>query len=202
MIDVAPSPCSRRRYSGVVSGDQASIADDPVTQAWVAQDHGALRLAWDSCGGLVYSYCRRALRDAEQAADCTQETFVSAWRARDGFDPAKGTLAAWLLGIARYRVLDGFRAVGRRPVPVGDLPAVVDPARSDDDRLVDRMLVAHALAVLPDAPRQVVELAFYSDLTQTQISEKLDMPLGTVKSHMRRALVSLRAQLERGATDV
>ena len=87
-------------------------------------------------------------------------------------------------------------------MPVGDLPAVADPARSDDDRLVDRLLVAHALTVLPDAPRQIVELAFYSDLTQTQIAEKLDMPLGTVKSHMRRALLSLRAHLEGVATDV
>ena len=112
-MDAALRPRSRHRYSGFVSGDHASIADDPVAQAWVAQDHGALRLAWDSCGALVYSYCRRALTDVEQAADCTQETFVSAWRSRDRFDPAKGTLAAWLLGIARYRVLDGFaRAPG------------------------------------------------------------------------------------------
>ena len=67
---------------------------------------------------------------------------------------------------------------------------------------MDRLLVAHALSLLPEAPRQVIELAFYSDLTQSQISEKLNLPLGTVKSHMRRALLSLRAHLEGGDVDV
>ena len=149
-IEAAPRPRVRRRYSGCVLGDDhAPIAADRAALAWVAEDPAALRLAWDSCGAVVYTYCRRALADREQAADCTQETFVSAWRSRDRFDPDKGTLAAWLLGIARYRVLDGFRASARRPTPVGDLPAVADPGPADADRLVDRLLVAHALGSAP-----------------------------------------------------
>ena len=160
----------------------------------------ARSVAWDSCGALAYLYCRRALTDVEQAADCTQRR---SWRVavRDRFDPAKAGWRGGSWASPDIRV-DGFRSSGRRPVPVGDLPAVADSARSDDDRLVDRLLVAQALTVLPDVPRQVVELAFYSDLTQMQIAETLDMPLGTVKSHMRRALLSLRAHLEGSATGV
>jgi RNA polymerase sigma factor (sigma-70 family) len=202
-IEAARRPRAGRRYSGCVLGDDhAGIAVDRAARAWVAQDPAALRLAFDSCGAVVYSYCRRALADGEQAADCTQETFVSAWRGRERFDPAKGSLAAWLLGIARYRVLDGYRASARRPTPVGDLPTTADTGPADDDRLVDRLLVAHALAELPAAFRQVIELAFYSDLTQVQIAEKLDMPLGTVKSHMRRGLRTLRTHLDGGGCDV
>lgn len=171
-----------------------------ATAAWLAADDAALRLAWEECGSLVFTYCNRALGDREQAADCTQEVFVSAWRARDRFDPARGTLAGWLLGIARYRVLDTFRAGARVPTPVDD-PAPSDRGaseRPEQEHLLDRMLVAHALASLAPTAREIVELAFWSDLTQVEIADRLGLPLGTVKSHMRRALQRLRSHLEGG----
>ena len=69
-----------------------------------------MRAAWDRFGGLVFTYCVRAVGDRDTAADCTQETFVSAWRSRARFDRSRGSLASWLLGIARYRVFDVYRA--------------------------------------------------------------------------------------------
>jgi RNA polymerase sigma-70 factor (ECF subfamily) len=171
--------------------------------AWAAGHPDALRQAWDACGTLVFTYCVRAVGDREQAADLAQETFVSAWRSRERFDAARGTLAGWLLGIARYRVLDAFRAAPRVPTPV-DTATVEDPAvesaggRPDPDALADRLLVSHALEALPPQARTVVELAFWSDLTQVEIADRLGLPLGTVKSHMRRALLRLRAELEGG----
>ena len=191
----------RPGYRGRVAGDdQGAGADDEAARVWVAGEATALRAAWDACGRLVFTYCRRALGDDERAADCTQETFVSAWRARERFDPAKGTLPGWLLGIARHRVLDAYRAAPRVPVPVDEVPAGMAPSRPDPDLLVDRLLVANALESLPAAARQVVELAFYSDLTQVEIADRLALPLGTVKSHMRRALQRLRTHLEGGDT--
>lgn len=179
---------------------------DPVGQgaaatAWHSGDDDALRAAWDEHGTLVFTYCLRALHDRDRAADATQETFVSAWRSRHRFDPAKGTLAGWLIGIARHRVLDQHRATGRAPRPAGaDLAvAAPSPAPPADDVLADRLLVAQALDALSTRARAVVELAFYSELTQVEIAEELGMPLGTVKSDMRRALQRLRPHLEGGA---
>ena len=195
------------RYGGPVAaaddeGGRAA-ADAAVERAWAVGDESALRQAWDRFGTLVFTYCTRALGDRESAADCAQETFVSAWRSRERFDPARGTLAAWLLAIARYRTLDAFRTGARVPTPGladGEVERP-DPGPGPDDRLADRLLVAHALESLSPRARQVVELAFWSDLTQADIAAKLGLPLGTVKSDMRRALVRLRTRLEPGDGD-
>jgi RNA polymerase sigma-70 factor (ECF subfamily) len=192
----APEPTAAR-YRGPVVVEQQQ-AEDRAMAAWLGEDPDALRLAWEACGPLVHTYCARSLGDRERAADCTQETFVSAWRARDRFDPTRGTLAGWLLGIARYRVLDLHRAAPRVPTPVDDVSTAPVAADPPQDQLADRLLVAHALETLPPVARQVVELAFYSELSQTEIADRLDMPLGTVKSHMRRALLRLRTHLEAG----
>jgi RNA polymerase sigma factor (sigma-70 family) len=184
-------------------GGGRSALDDAAERAWVAGDDSALREAWDCFGRLVFTYCARALGDRERAADCTQETFVSAWRSRHRFDPARGPLAAWLVGIARHRVLDAQRASFRVPAPglteaVADTP---DPRPGPNEGLADRLLVAHALQTLSPRARRVVQLAFYSDLPQTEIAARLDLPLGTVKSDMRRALQRLRHTLEGGDVD-
>lgn len=195
--------------SAVTPGDDEDVPDEPdrvdeaLAAGWVAGDEAAVRQAWDRYGTLVFTYCSRSLADKDAAADAAQETFVSAWRSRHRFDPAKGTLPAWLLGIARYRVLDAYRSASRTPATgvaddVADRP---DPDRAAPDVLADRLLVARALDTLGPRARQVVSLAFYSDLTQTDIAAKLDLPLGTVKSDMRRSLERLRSHLEGGDHD-
>ena len=200
-------PTRPYRYRGPVVGDGRDVSavdvEAAATSAWLSADPDAVRLAWTACGALVHSYCARALGDRERAADCTQETFVSAWRSRERFDPARGTLAGWLLGIARYRVLDVHRGAHRVPTPVDEVPASASSTLPDaPDVLADRLLIAHVLESLPPAAREVVELAFYGDLTQVEIAERTGLPIGTVKSHMRRALLRLRADLEGGALDV
>jgi RNA polymerase sigma-70 factor (ECF subfamily) len=200
-------PLSGTRYGERVVADDENCArtaaDAAVERAWVAGDEAALRLAFEQFGPLVFTYCARALSDRGHAADAAQETFVSAWRSRDRFDPDKGSLAGWLVGIARYRVLDAYRAAPRVPTPGIDERALdrPDPAPAGQDMLADRLLVAHALETLSLRARQVVELAFYSDMTQTEIAARLDLPLGTVKSDMRRALQRLRTHIEGGDGD-
>jgi RNA polymerase sigma-70 factor (ECF subfamily) len=185
------------------AGEARAAADAAAKAAWIAGDEAALRLAWDQFGGLVFTYCSKALRDRDHASDCTQETFVSAWRSRDRFDPSRGTLASWLVGIARHRVLDAYRAAPRIPIPgmSDDAAEAVAPGPSDQEILADRLLVANALETLAPRARRVVELAFYSDLAQTEIAATLDVPLGTVKSDMRRALQRLRVHLRGGDTN-
>jgi RNA polymerase sigma-70 factor (ECF subfamily) len=187
-----------------VIGEEERDADAVAAAAWVAGHDGALKLAYDTFGSLLYTYCMRSLNDRGLAADCVQETFVGAWRNRHRYDPSKGSLAGWLMGIARYKVIDAHRASPRVPVPIDEPHEHGDPeaqrAPADADQLADRMLVAHALRELPDRARQVIELAFYSDLSQTEIADRLALPLGTVKSDMRRGLQRMRAHLEGGAT--
>ncbi len=178
-------------------------ADDAVAARWVAGDDAALRLAYEQFGTLIFTFCSRALVDRGAAADCTQETFLSAWRSRDRYDPDHGSLAGWLMGIARFKVLDAYRAAPRVPVPAphDDQEAAGDEATAGDpydEQLADRLLIAHALEALSPRARSVVELAFYSDLTQTEIAETTRLPLGTVKSDLRRGLQRLRSHLEGG----
>ena len=213
LLVIPPMPPRRRQRSTQASGygraatgaspaEARSAADAAAEAAWIAGDEAALRLAWEQFGGLVFTYCARALRDRDLASDCTQEAFVSAWKSRDRFDPGRGTLAAWLVGIARYRVLDAYRAAPRIPTPglSDDAAETAAPGPSDQEILADQLLVAHALDTLAPRARRVVELAFYSDLAQTEIAATLDVPLGTVKSDMRRALQRLRAHLGGGDT--
>jgi RNA polymerase sigma factor (sigma-70 family) len=189
--------CSVRR------NDQARTEE--VEGLFISGDEQALRAAYDLHGALVFSFCRRSLADPEAAKDATQETFVAAWRTRGRYEKARGSLSAWLLGIARFKVLDQYRAGSRQPSPSEQVGSQVDRAADDNpsrremvDALADRMLLADALALLGDRPRSVVELAFFEDLTQQEIADRLDVPLGTVKSDMRRSLTRLRRHLEGG----
>jgi RNA polymerase sigma factor (sigma-70 family) len=183
--------------------DRDAAAPGAATVSWLAGRDDALRLAWDELGTLVFNYCSRSLTDRHLAADCTQEVFLSAWRTRDRFDPHRGSLAGWMLGIARFKVMDAFRSSARTPKPELDDRPREEPADDPEtpDRLANQLLVAHALDTLGDRARSVIELAFYSELSHSEIAAELGLPLGTVKSDVRRGLQRLRAHLEGGAGD-
>jgi RNA polymerase sigma factor (sigma-70 family) len=185
-------------YSHGVSSTEAQTGDD-VEHAFAAGRDDALRMAYDEYGRLVYSLCRRSL-DAEAAADVTQEVFVAAWLARGRFDPARGSLAGWLVTIARNKVIDSIRAQARRPVSARE-PDQSDgsTAASAVDATADRLLVAAAMRELPDRAQRVIRLAFFDDLSHQEIAERTSLPLGTVKSDIRRGLERMRRHLERGA---
>ena len=114
---------SNVRYREVVRAEPASreAADDASPPAGSPATKSALRLAYEQFGTLIFTFCSRALVDRGAAADCTQETFLSAWRSRDGYDPARGSLAGWLMGIARFKVLDAYRAAPRSRRPATTL---------------------------------------------------------------------------------
>jgi RNA polymerase sigma-70 factor (ECF subfamily) len=157
---------------------------------------GALRDVYDRYASLVFGFCRRSL-STETAADATQETFVSAWRSRSGYDPSRGSIAGWLVGIARFKVIEQLRRTGRdagRLTVVGSEPSSI--GIDDLERVADRMLVAEALDQLAPRVRTVVELAFLEDLTQTEIAERCSLPLGTVKSDLRRGVERMRQHLQ------
>ncbi|MEZ5341458.1 MAG: sigma-70 family RNA polymerase sigma factor [Acidimicrobiales bacterium] len=166
-----------------------------VETAFVRGDEHALRAVYDAHGSLIYTFCKRALGD-DHASDVTQEVFVSAWRARSQFDPAKGSLAAWLTGIAKNRIIDHFRTERRHAAEPHDERRSESPVEAEVDQVGDRLVVADALRTLPERSRHVIELAYLSDLTHAEIATKTALPLGTVKSDIRRGLASIRRHLE------
>jgi RNA polymerase sigma-70 factor (ECF subfamily) len=158
-----------------------------------SDEPAVLRAAFDLCGGAVLAYGRRLLPSNEDAEDLVQQVFVAAWRQRDRYDPARASLLSWLLGIARHKAIDRLRRLEReRRTVLDDRGGLIDLA----SRTADRLLVAEALSWLRPEQQQVLELAFYDDLTHQQIADKLGIPLGTVKSHARRGLQRLRRFLD------
>lgn len=172
---------------------------DDLERRFVQGDERALAQVYEDHGSLVYTYCRRQL-GPETGRDVTQEVFTSAWRARHRFDPERGSIRAWLMGIAKNRVVDQYRMQSRRP-QIADGIEVAD--REDNgsdriqvDRIGDRMILASALNELNDRARTVVELSFFHQLTHPEIAAQTGLPLGTVKSDIRRSLQKLKHHLE------
>ena len=182
------------RYDRRVSTAEVPVGHD-VESAFVRGDEDALRLAYDEYGRLVYSFCARSL-DSERAKDVTQEVFLSAWRARERYNPEKGRLGAWLMGIARNRVIDNVRSEKRHSDRRADEDTVELSTEAEVDKTSDKMLVADALKELPERSREVIMLAYFHDLTHPQIAERTNIPLGTVKSDIRRGLQRIRRHLE------
>ncbi len=172
--------------------------DDGIGDRFRTGDERALRDAYDRFGPSVHHLALATLRNTADAEDVTQVTFVAAWQARASYDPAKGSLLSWLLGIARRKVVDRLREMGRQNRATDASRQVAEVPIEDgvSDRLVERLVVADELATLPPDQRRVLELAFYDDLTHQQITAVTGLPLGTVKSHLRRGMARLRDRWE------
>jgi RNA polymerase sigma-70 factor (ECF subfamily) len=170
--------------------------DADLERAFAAGDEGALEAAYRRHGRTVYTFARRAA-GTHLAEELTQDVFVAAWTSTDRFDPSRGSLAGWLIGIARHKVVDALRREERVVARAERAAALADPTPASDlDRLAERLVLAGALGRLRPEAREVVELAFHSDLTHEQIAQRTGRPLGTVKAQIRRSLASLRRHLE------
>jgi len=176
------------------SREQPGDAD--LERAFAARDDGALEAAYRRHGRSVYTFTRRAA-GPDLAEELTQDVFVAAWASAARFDRSRGSLAGWLLGIARHKVVDALRKRERAYARLDRAAALAGPAPASDlDRLAERLVVAEGLEQLQPEAREVVKLAFHSDLTHEQIAERTGRPLGTVKSQIRRSLATLRRHLE------
>lgn len=174
-----------------------SADEDALNELFAAGDERALARAYEIWAGLVYGLATRALGSGTDAEDVTQQVFISAWTGRGGFRPERGSLGAWITGITRHRIADALTRI-RREQRLRD--ALAEVARSADHGMdsdtTSRVVLLTELAQFEQPQRQIMELAFFDDLTHTQIAERTGLPLGTVKSHIRRSLQRLRARLE------
>ena len=164
----------------------------------------------DACSGfydryarLVYPLVLRIVQDRADAADVLQEVFWEAWQAAGSYDARRGSPEAWIVIRARTRAIDRVRAVRRRsetfvaPVDETVAAAPVEPGGDAAERAANRAVVVGVLERLPENQREVIELAYYGGLTQTEIADRLKQPLGTVKTRMRLGLERLREMTKR-----
>jgi RNA polymerase sigma factor (sigma-70 family) len=174
-----------------VSDDDARLAE-----RFRAGDPDALRDAYDRWAPLIFTLAIRSLSDVTEAEEVTQRTFVEAWRSRANHDPTRAGLSSWLVGIAKHAIADAHEQRSRIARLQRRLEALEGETGFEQVDLADRLLLGDEIERLEPDARTVIRLAFYDDLTHQQIAERLRMPLGTVKSHIRRSLQRLRTRLE------
>jgi RNA polymerase sigma-70 factor (ECF subfamily) len=165
------------------------------------RDADAVAALYDRYGRIIYSLILHVVRNQAIAEDLVQETFLRVWNRIHGFDPERGALGPWILTIARNRAIDYLRSFENREVesPI-ELERLEQPAlfvNLESDILnIDRIrLLREAFEKLTPNQRAVIELAYFEGLSQTEMSERLKQPLGTVKTWIRTALKTLRAEL-------
>jgi RNA polymerase sigma-70 factor, ECF subfamily len=196
----------------------AERSDVELVQALVEGDEGALAELYDRHAGALYRAALLRVGDRQLAEEILQDTYLALWNRAELFDPNAGTLRGWLSTIARNRAIDRLRGHGRRPPPVPLSAMLPDGGSGADgetvfDRLVDgdasaddpagyvdgawlRSEVERALSDIPEQERDVIRLAYYEELSQSEIAARLNWPLGTVKTRTRRALGRLRVALD------
>jgi len=175
----------------------AHLSDEALLALVAHSDDDALAELYDRYGRAAYGLALRILRDPALAQDAVQDAFLAAWRTAAGFDPRRGSASTWLMTLVHRRAVDVVRREDRRRAdPLEDAPVTSGDATDEQVELrEERRKVQAALQVLTPAERESLELAYYGGLSQSEIAEKLGLPLGTVKSRMFSGLGRLRGVL-------
>ncbi len=184
------------------SADEGRTLIDAIARG----DADALAGLYDRHSGLAYSLCTLILGNPADAEEAVADTFLQVWRTADRFDPARGSVPAWIVTIARSRALDIARGRARR---AGHVDETVDPATTtgasagpshtrvlpDTEQVDARRLTCWALEQLSDLQREVIELAYLDGLTHSEIAARLGAPIGTIKTRIRDGMKKLRVAL-------
>jgi RNA polymerase sigma-70 factor (ECF subfamily) len=170
------------------------VTDEEVLARIARGDESALAEAYDRFGRVAYGLAYRMLRDAALAEDAVQDAFLAVWRTAVSFDPSRGKASTWILTVVHRRAVDVVRREDRRRTqPLDDAPAASGESTDETAAIrAQRRAVQTALAQLPPDQREALELAYYGGLSQSELAERLGVPLGTVKSRMFAALSKLR----------
>ena len=179
--------------------EAGEAADLDAVRRMASGDAEALAALYDRHGRAVYSLALRVLGDCRRPRRVAQDVFAQAWRQSARYDTSRGVVVAWLLMMSRSRSIDRLRS--RRGLPPTDrrprltLSLLADPAegpeRADADRGAGERASGSALETLPLVQRMAIELAFYEGLTHVEIAERLEVPLGTIKTRIRLGLMKL-----------
>jgi RNA polymerase sigma-70 factor (ECF subfamily) len=174
------------------------LGDSELADRVAAGDDAALAVLYDRHAPTCYRLALRLARDATVAEEAVQDAFVGFWRGARSFDPALGSVAGFLILLARRRAVDLIRrSESRRAGPLPEDYDVVDPGADEQVWSRLRHLEARALLTsLPDKERELLELAYFDGFTQSELASRLAIPIGTVKSRMHAGLARLRELLD------
>ena len=164
-------------------------------------DHAALRIVYQDTSAKLFGVCLRILKDRGEAEDVLQEVFVTVWRRAASFDPGRASPITWMVAIARNRAIDRLRAsaVSRRMEPIESADAVSDPAPAAVERVElaqQHQRLSRCLEELEARQASAIREAFLDGTTYEELATRMSVPLGTMKSWIRRGLLKLRTCLE------
>lgn len=180
---------------------QSNRDDFALMQAIAAGDRAAISDLYDRHSPLLLAICRRVLKDASEAEDVLTDVFFEVWSRADRFNAARGSPLTYLVTLTRSRAIDRQRSRRARPVVTDNPDAPIDrPANSptpfqSTELNEQREVIRSALAALEPAQREAIECSFYEGLSHSEIAEKLNKPLGTVKTYIRQGLIRLRDRI-------
>jgi RNA polymerase sigma-70 factor, ECF subfamily len=190
---------------GIQASKAERLADEELMPLIGAKDATAFEVFFDRHGGVAYSLAYRIVGERGAAEDVTQEAFVSIWRSGARYDPTRGSVRSWMLGIVRNRAIDVLRSkAGRAPKLDFDDEAVLEQrpaAELTDAEALQRETAREVRGVLRELPgdqSKVIELAYFGGFSHAEIARMLGVPLGTVKGRMRLGLEKIRGQLAEG----
>ena len=175
-----------------------SRADIALLTRIVARDADAVAELYDRHSRLLFGLILRIVRDRGEAEEILQEVFVQVWTRAETYNVNLGTPAAWLVRVARNRAIDRFRAnaVRARTLEATPAPPPVESPEARAAMTEQQRAVARALDGLPPEQRELIECAYFMGLTQSELAERFGLPLGTVKTRVRAAMIALRRELQ------
>ena len=186
-----------------VNEQEAKDRDSELLRRIASQDRAAFAEFYDLYSTLMFSVASKILNNLSEAEDVLQETFMQIWEKAGKFDPKLGKASSWAVILIRNKAIDRIRASQRRTrlaEESGVESAIAAEASETSNEIVHghekAKLIQSAIVELPAEQRRAIELAYFSGLTQDEISKKLNEPLGTIKARIRRGLLKMRDQLE------
>ena len=186
-----------------VNEPEVQDRDVELLRQIAAGDRSAFAEFYDRHSTLMFSVAAKILNDPGEAQDVLQEAFLQIWEKAGKFDPKLGKASSWAAILARNKAIDRIRSSQRR-TRLAEEAGVAHAIAAEVSESANETLFGHdkakfvhsAITELPDEQREAIELAYFSGLTQDEISKKLNTPLGTIKARIRRGLLKLRDQLE------
>jgi len=160
------------------------------------RDRDAFELLYHRYVRSIFGLALRRLRDRQRAEDAVQETFTAVWRSAGSYRPERGAAAAWLYAVARNAIVDRLRVRSEPPAEAPDVASTEPGPAERAEAAYVAFEVHRALEELPEREREVLELAYWSQMSQSEVAEYLNIPLGTVKTRTRSALARLAGVLD------
>ena len=196
---------ARSQERPAIRRQHAHLSDEALVALVARGDDDALAELYDRIGRIAYGLALRVLRDDRLAEDAVQDGFLAVWRTAAAFRPERAKASTWVLTLVHRRAVDLVRREERRRAePLADEPAAAEAPEPTEEAAwlrFERERVQAALRQLPDNQREALELAYYGGFSQSELAERLGVPLGTIKSRMFAGLARLRELLDDSAQE-